>query len=97
MFEQLIAIAMDSIEVKYKNFKTYLISQKQSFLDAVKTDVTFVNPATAREQSSKSVNPTTYDRYEKYHFEAGEITKFDKVLGNSISNVIDNIKKVIVK
>lgn len=67
------------------------------FLDAVKTDVTFANPAIALVQSSKSVNPTTYDRYQKYHFESGEMSKLDKVLGNTINTVIDNIKKVIIK
>lgn len=70
---------------------------KQSFLDAVRTDVTFADPAIAREQSSKSVNPTTYDRYQKYHFDAGEMSKLDKALGNFINPVIDNIKKVIIK
>ncbi|AFC21875.1 hypothetical protein GAP32_422 [Cronobacter phage vB_CsaM_GAP32] len=69
---------------------------KNSFLNAVKTDVSFVDPAIAREQSSKSVNPTTYDRYQKYHFTSGEMSKMDKVLGNSINAVIDNIKKGII-
>lgn len=59
--------------------------------------VQFTDPAIAREQSSKSVNPTTYDRYEKYHFEAGEMSKLDKVIGNHIDNVIDKIKKAIIK
>ena len=38
----------------------------------------------ARTESSKSVNPTTYDRYEKYHYPLGTVFK----LGNVIEIVI---------
>lgn len=51
--------------------------KKKEFKDYIKTDVTFIDPAVAREQSSKAVYATTYDRYTakdkngnlKYHSE----------------------------
>ncbi|QXO12686.1 hypothetical protein pEaSNUABM49_00451 [Erwinia phage pEa_SNUABM_49] len=45
----------------------------------------------SRNESSKSVNPTTYDRYEKYHYPAGTELR----LAKAIDSVIVKIKKVI--
>jgi hypothetical protein len=67
----------------------------QDFKDYVSTDVTMVDPAVAREQSSKSENPTTYDRYKKYHYQPGEMSKLDKVIGDVVENVINSAKKVL--
>lgn len=54
--------------------------KKLEFKDYIKTDVTFVNPAVAREQSIKASYPGTYDRYTavdkngelKYHYPVKE-------------------------
>lgn len=54
--------------------------KKKEFKDYIKTDVTFIDPAVAREQSVKAVYETTYDRYTakdkhgnlKYHSEPKE-------------------------
>ncbi|SOK58714.1 hypothetical protein [Yersinia phage fHe-Yen9-04] len=45
----------------------------------------------ARTESSKSINPTTYDRYKKYHYPVG--TEFR--LAKAIDSLIVKIKKVI--
>lgn len=86
-----------------EELKKYFKEKVQSFKDYINTGVTMVNPALAREQSSKSINPTTYDRYTvlgkdgkpKYHYTAGEMSKLDKVIGDVVENTINSIKKVI--
>lgn len=45
----------------------------------------------SRNDSSKSVNATTYDRYEKYHHPAGTVFALSTV----IETVISFVKKVI--
>jgi len=62
MFNYLLNLTM-----KFYNFiesTAVLFEQKKKeFKDYIKTDVTFINPAVAREQSIKSSYPGTYDRY----------------------------------
>lgn len=68
---------------------------KQSLLSAIKTNVQILDPENSRNESSKSTNETFYDRYEKYHYKSGEMSKLDKVLDKTITIVIDKMKKVI--
>ena len=68
---------------------------KQSLLSAIKTNVQILDPENSRSESSKSINETFYDRYEKYHYNSGEMSKLDKVLDKTITIVIDKMKKVI--
>lgn len=58
--------------------KNYFKKKVQELKDYTYTGVTMVDPAVARETSVKSINPTTYDRYEKYHYPKGEMSKLDK-------------------
>lgn len=86
-----------------EELKKYFKEKVQSLKDYTHTGVSMVNPAVAREQSSKSINPTTYDRYTvlgkdgkpKYHYDSGEMSKLDKVIGVSVGTVINSIKKVL--
>lgn len=64
----------------------FTLSEKRKELkEYIKTDVAFVDVAVARETSIKSINPTTYDRYEKYHYPEGEMSKVDKALSTVFS------------
>lgn len=84
--------------------KKYFKQKVQEFKDYTHTGVALVDPAVAREQSSKSINPTTYDRYTvlgkdgkpKYHHAAGEMSKLDKVIGDVVENTINAVKKVLL-
>jgi len=86
-----------------EELKKYFKEKVQSLKDYTHTGVTMVDPAVAREQSSKSINPTTYDRYTvlgkdgkpKYHYDAGEMSKLDKVIGNVVESTINSVKKVL--
>lgn len=66
--------------------KKYFKQKVQEFKDYTHTGVTLVDPAVAREQSSKSINPTTYDRYEKYHYHVGEMSKIDSVISKAFNH-----------
>lgn len=60
--------------------KKYFKKKVQELKDYTYTGVTMVDPVVARETSVKSINPTTYDRYEKYHYPKGEMSKLDKAI-----------------
>lgn len=71
---------------------------KHAFTGEVYTGVPFPNYEDlqkSRSESSKSEYPGTYDRYEKYHYPAGEMSKLDKVIGTFVEKVISTIKKII--
>lgn len=86
-----------------EELKKYFKQKVQELKDYTYTGVTMVDPAVAREQSSKSINPTAYDRYTvlgkdgkpKYHYDAGEMSKLDKVIGNTVETIINSVKKVL--
>lgn len=86
-----------------EELKKYFKEKVQSLKDYTHTGVTMVDPAVAREQSSKSINPTIYDRYTvlgkdgkpKYHYVAGEMSELDKVIGDVVENTINSVKKVL--
>ena len=86
-----------------EELKKYFKQKVQELKDYTYTGVTMVDPAVAREQSSKSINQTAYDRYTvlgkdgkpKYHYEAGEMPKLDKVIGDTVETIINSVKKVL--
>ena len=86
-----------------EELKKYFKQKVQELKDYTYTGVTMVDPAVAREKSSKSINPTAYDRYTvlgkdgkpKYHYEAGEMSKLDKVIGDTVETIINSVKKVL--
>ena len=86
-----------------EELKKYFKQKVQELKDYTDTGVTMVDPAVAREQSSKSINPTAYDRYTvlgkdgkpKYHYDAGEMSKLDKVIGDTVETIINSVKKVL--
>lgn len=76
---------------------------KKFFKEKVQSMKDYINNSvTAREQSFKSINPTTYDRYTvlgkdgqlKYHYAAGEMSKLDKVMNIVVDSTINSVKKV---
>ena len=67
--------------------KKYFKQKIQNLNDYTSTGVTMVDPAIARTESSKSVNPTMYDRYEQYHYQPGEMSKLDKKIGDAVEKI----------
>lgn len=73
---------------------------KHAFTGEVYTGVPFPNYEDlqkARSESSKSEYPGTYNRYEKYHYKNGEMSKLDSKIGTVLNKVIEWTKQRLKK